>query len=139
MRVERFEVNQRRELVRSVNRKHLAYDGVGSECRGCPRTLLTMRLVAPLTWTSRQSIAVSMCTARSVLDGYVVLPKEIQPLPLLAYRFRHVHKIRQGSMVRANNYFPSEQILPVLLETKQPLVFHVWLCNNEPQKDLEFG
>ena len=74
-----------------------------------------------------------------MLDGYVVLSKEIQPTPLLAYGFRHLHKKRQGSMVCPNNYFLSEQILQVLLQAKQLLVVHAELCNTVHQKDLEFG
>jgi len=52
-----------------------------------------------------------------MLDDDVVFTKEVQPSPLLANGFRRLHEIGECSMVCPDNDGPSEQMLPVLLET----------------------
>jgi len=57
-----------------------------------------------------------MNPARPMLDCNFALQQEVQPSALLANRFQHLHEICQGSMIRADDDGPSQQMLPVLLQ-----------------------
>jgi len=59
-----------------------------------------------------------MNPAWPMLYGDVIFTKEVQPSSLLANGFGRFHKIGKRSVVSSDDYGPSEQMLPVLLETK---------------------
>ena len=54
----------------------------------------------------------------SMLDGDVVLTKQVQPSTLLAYGLGRFHEISQYGMVSSDNYWPSKEMLPVHLRPK---------------------
>jgi len=56
------------------------------------------------------SRTLSSAETRSVMDGYVIFQKQIQPMPLLADGFRHLYKIRKHISVICPDYDgPSKQ------------------------------